>query len=71
MKKKDAFWSAFWQGIAAPALAFAAPAHSQMIESPATSRTDLDAMRGDWMRVGKDFKLVIAREETRITTTSK
>jgi hypothetical protein len=67
MIKKPAFWAAFWQGVAAPTLVLATPpAHH--IDAPAITpithgRSDLDAMRGDWCRVGEDFRHVISREE--------
>jgi hypothetical protein len=35
-----------------------------MIECPSAHRSDRDAMRGDWERIGMDFRHVIAREET-------
>lgn len=64
MKKSHAFWAAFWHGLAAPAMAFS-PSQIPTIESPTVGRSDRDAMRGDWERIGGDFRNVIAREEAR------
>ena len=62
MDRKRIFWVAFWQGLASPGLVFAQPP-STLFETPAPGRSDLEAMRGDWERVGADFRHVIAREE--------
>lgn len=35
------------------------------IQSPTIGRNDRDAMRGDWERIGGDFRNVIASEEAR------
>lgn len=63
MKRAHAsFWAAFWQGVSAPTFAFAPP-RLPIIHSPVVHRNDLDAMRGDWVRVGGDIRHVIAREK--------
>jgi hypothetical protein len=64
MNKAHTFWSAFWQGVAAPSIFYSPTVHTQMIECPSAHRSDRDAMRGDWERIGMDFRHVIAREET-------
>jgi hypothetical protein len=59
-----AFWTAFWSGIASPGMVLAAdlPKISRL-EAPAC-RSDRDAMRSDWVKIGQDFSRVIEREIT-------
>jgi len=52
----NVFWPAFWAGLGSPA--FISPLDPHV----AANRTDVDAMRGDWERIGQDFKKVITRE---------
>lgn len=62
MKSSKAFWAAFWGGVAAPGMLFAADCPKiQRVETARTSATD--SMRGDWVRIGGDFARVIDREK--------
>lgn len=57
------FWSAFLTGMSAPAMLFAADRielHRVDIERVPSAR---DSMRGDWERLGNDFRTVISREK--------
>jgi hypothetical protein len=60
--RRKAFWSAFWCGMAAPGLLFAADG-VRITRVEARHVGVRDAMRGDWIRIGEDFQRVIAREE--------
>lgn len=62
MKQSKAFWAAFWSGVAAPGMLFAADCPKiQRVETVRSSATN--AMRGDWTRIGGDFARVIEREK--------
>jgi len=52
--KRSLFWKFFWNGMASSALFSAPPA-------PRINRytSDLEAMRGDWRRIGGDFDVAI------------
>jgi hypothetical protein len=68
MKQVKTFWIAFWDGLAAPGLLFSSspniPRLSELkLREPIT---DLEAMRDDWRKIGKDFSNVIARETSRL-----
>lgn len=52
----NVFWPAFWAGLGSSAFIYPLEAHV------VANRTDVDAMRGDWERIGQDFKKVIIRE---------
>jgi hypothetical protein len=62
------FLRAMLIGMAAPALIFETPRITRLTPPPPTTRdarASLDALRGDWERIGQDFSTVIARETTR------
>lgn len=63
-RSSKAFWAAFWSGIAAPGLLYAADdVKISRIDTVRHSRgSDIDAMRSDWIAIGKDFDTVIRRE---------
>lgn len=67
MKSRQAFWTAFLGGVAAPAMAFATPP-TPVVHAPSETRSDLDAMRGDWVKIGGDISNVITREKTEYAT---
>ncbi|MDR2366136.1 MAG: hypothetical protein LBD68_09870 [Zoogloeaceae bacterium] len=59
------FLRALLIGMSAPAFVFETPRITRLVAPPPTAssaRTSLDALRGDWARVGQDFSTVIARE---------
>lgn len=60
--RRKAFWSAFWCGLAAPGLLFAADT-TRISRVEARQVGARDAMRGDWMKIGGDFRQVMTREE--------
>lgn len=62
MKTTKAFWAAFWSGVSTPAAVFSAPT-IPVLHIPTENRSDLDAMRGDWMKIGGDISGVITREK--------
>lgn len=66
MKTSKAFWEAFWSGLAAPGMLIAAETpRISRIEPVQTSRqSDMDAMRSDWIAIGKDFKRAIEAQES-------
>ena len=55
------FWAAFWEGLSG------AGVYSAPVLSIKTKKTDLEAMRGDWRNIGKDFCVGIekARQSAR------
>jgi hypothetical protein len=61
--RKRAFWSAFWCGMSAPGMLFAAD-HVKITRVSAPASSARDSMRGDWVRLGNDFRSVITREKT-------
>jgi hypothetical protein len=62
MEHVKTFWLAFWSGLAAPGLLFSGQTpHISRIAAPTV--TSRDAMRADWLKIGKDFAHVIAREQ--------
>lgn len=60
--RRKAFWSAFWCGMAAPGLLFASDS-TRIARVEARPIGARDAMRGDWMKIGGDFRTVMVREE--------
>ena len=70
---KIAFWRGFWRGMAAPVMLFDAPKveppphYDSQPEAlppmPWANRTDVEALRGDWERIGADMWRVIEREK--------
>ena len=63
-RSRKAFWTAFWGAVAALGLLFAADSpRITRVESPVPA-DEQNTMRSDWVRIGKDFGHVIAREET-------
>ncbi|MDY0074074.1 MAG: hypothetical protein RBR77_15685 [Thauera sp.] len=63
-RRRAAFWSAFWGAFAAPSLLFAAePQQITRVELP-NDLNARDALRNDWVRIGKDFGNVITREKS-------
>jgi hypothetical protein len=63
-RRKSAYWAAFWGGMAAPALLYATepPRFTRIEITQSTKHSNRDAMRGDWIAIGNDFKHVISRE---------
>lgn len=59
------FWTAFWSGLATPGMVVASdlPKISR-VEYPVL-KNSRDAMRSDWVKIGKDFDIVIKREAAR------
>ena len=62
---KTIFWSAFWRSLVASCFTSSPNIAISRIELP--KRSERDAMRGDWERIGMDFKNVIDRETTNHT----
>ena len=62
-RRRNAFWSAFWGAVSTPGLLFAADDQRITRIQPPACAGGQEAMRGDWVRIGKDFNHVIAREE--------
>ena len=63
MRDSGTFWRALLVGMACPSLVLGGESLSvRRVE--VGNVLDRDAMRGDWVRVGEDFRRVIAREET-------
>lgn len=71
MKRKDdpnsthergTFWRALLLGMACPSLVLGGES-LPIRRVEVTDVLDRDAMRGDWVRIGNDFRTVIAREE--------
>ena len=61
-RERGAFWRALLVGMACPGLVFGGESLSiRRIE--VRDALDRDALRGDWVRVGNDFRKVIASEE--------
>ena len=61
-QRRNVFWSAFWCGLASPLLLTSADSVRLPRVEP-RQVSDLDALRGDWEKIGGDFRRVIAREE--------
>lgn len=62
IRQRKLFWSAFLCGMASPGLLFAADkVRFTRVEVRQTNARD--AMRGDWEKIGHDFRTVITREE--------
>jgi hypothetical protein len=64
MKNKQVFWRSFFHAMATPALLygnFSSPviAHAEPIKTPTKDRSDLQAMRGDWVKIGGDFAVAM------------
>lgn len=66
-RRKSAFWAAFWGGIAAPAMLYTSE-HPRITRVEIAQRSDRDAMRSDWERIGSDFNHVITRETPAISS---
>lgn len=60
MNKKQAFWAALWDGLSAPGAVWTAPP-----AYPCLRGSDMDRLRGDWQRVGDDFRKVMNGEQAR------
>lgn len=63
---RQAFWIAFLKGFAAPMTLFhSAPAPEirplPPLNTPWANRTDVEALRGDWERVGNNMKRAVAQ----------
>jgi hypothetical protein len=62
---REAFINAFFEGLAAPGLLFCPrepPRLNLDPPRPGKRRSDLEILRGDWRRIGEDFRRVIARD---------
>lgn len=68
-RRKSAFWAAFWSGMSGSAMLYApeSPRFTRIEVAQSTKQSDRDAMRGDWVAIGNDFKHVIARETPAIS----
>jgi hypothetical protein len=56
-----AFWRDVFLGLAAPELLTGERPRISRIQSPPV-RTVREALRGDWMKIGEDFRRVMGRE---------
>jgi hypothetical protein len=65
--QRKMFWSAFFCGMSSPTLLFSSDA-IRLPRVEVRQGSDLDAMRGDWEKIGNDFRTVIAREEAATTS---
>ena len=59
--RSDAFWQAFVRGLVPGDLFDVRPPPAPLSPEEAL-RTDRDALRSDWIRIGADFRSVIERE---------
>lgn len=68
-RERGTFWRALLVGMACPSLVLGG--ESLPIRRVEVGKAlDRDAMRGDWVRIGEDFRKVIAREEAARTDRS-
>jgi len=63
-RSQKAFWTAFLSGVAAPGMLCAAdtPRISRVEFVRHNVKSDVESMRSDWVKIGKDFNTVIQRE---------
>jgi hypothetical protein len=68
-KQRAAFVRSFEKGLAAPLMLFESASHHKRFAAqptdylPMPTRSHLDSLRSDWLKIGVDFHTVIAREQ--------
>jgi hypothetical protein len=71
LKRTKTFVRGFEKGLAAPLMMFERPSRNRLHAVqhtdylPMPSRSDLDSLRSDWLKIGADFHTVIAREQAK------